>query len=211
MVARTGTAVNRLPALAGRMAACSLALLVGCTGSGRVQVTSLSARFIDPPPAKINHFEPNRCWWWLDEHGRLCLAMEQDRPSLLGNVGSSTFRMSLVLQDPPAGPGRNYPGDAQTMRASYHRGGSSHRFQSYRGIVAVRARPNHIYEGTFRLWAMHRGSGLLAGWGAAAPYLFLGRFQAVRNQQAGRDILIETEYGIWARRRPASQPATQPN
>lgn len=189
----------------------SVALLVGCSGSARVQVTSLTPRAIDPPAAKIVTFDPDRCWWWLDEHGRLCIAMQQDRLSLLGPIAHATFRMSLVLGEPSAGVGKNYRVDRHVMRASYHQGPNSHRFRSTQGIVAVRDRANHVYEGTFRMWAMHQASGVLAGWGRAGPYLLLGRFRAVHNPQAGQAIQAETEYGMWARPQPTSRPTTRPS
>jgi hypothetical protein len=54
---------------------------------------------------------------------------------------------------------------------------------------------------------MHRGSGLLAGWGGASAYLFVGEFEAMENAASGTKILAETEYGMWARPRPTSEPA----
>jgi hypothetical protein len=176
-----------------------------------VQVTSLTASAIDPPTAEIVNFDPDRCWWWLDEYGRLCIAMQQDRLSLLGPIAHATFRMSLVLGEPSAGVGKNYRVDRNAMRASYHHGPSSHRFRSTKGIVAVRDRANHVYEGTFRMWALHSSSGVLAGWSRAGPYLFLGRFRAVYNPEAGRTVRAETEYGMWARPQPTTQPATGPS
>ena len=189
----------------------SLALLAGCNGSARVQVTSLTTRAIDPPAAEIVNFNPDRCWWWLDEHGRLCIAMQQDRLSLLGPITHATFRMSFVLGEPSAGVGKNYRVDRNVMRASYHQGPSSHRFRSTQGVVAVRDRANKVYEGTFRIWALHRSSGILAGWSRAGPYLLLGRFRAMHNPQAGQTVRAETEYGIWARPQPTTRPATRPS
>jgi hypothetical protein len=119
--------------------------------------------------------------------------------------------MSLVLGEPSAGVGKNYRVDRKVVRASYHRGLSSHRFRSTKGIVAVRDRASHVYEGTFRIWALHSSSGVLAGWSRAGPYLLLGRFHAVHNPEAGRPIQAETEYGIWARPQPTSRPATRPS
>lgn len=188
-----------------------LVLLAGCSGSARVQVTSLATNAIDPPAAEIVNFNPDRCWWWLDEHGRLCIAMQQDRPSLLGPIAHATFRMSLVLGEPSAGVGKNYGVDRYAMRASYHQGPSSHRFRSTQGVVAVRDRANQVYEGTFRMWALHQSSGVLAGWGRAGPYLFLGRFRAVHNPEAGQTIRAETEYGMWARPHPTTRPTTNPS
>ena len=80
------------------------AVLAGCGGSGRIHIASLNYRTIDPPagPAPgVVTLELERCYWWTDEQGQVCISMERDVPSLLGRIGRFTFQMSLVLEEPP--------------------------------------------------------------------------------------------------------------
>ena len=197
---------RRLHSAFARIAVLGLAaVLAGCGGSGRIHIASLNYRTIDPPagPAPgVAALDLERCYWWTDEKGQVCVSMERDVPSLLGRIGRFTFQMSLVLEEPPAGRARDYTVAKRELRALARVGPAQSRFTSVAGIVALYSEPGDRLRGSFRLLAAREVNGLLGGWSRPSSYLMTGTFVAVHDPQRGRAIAEATEAFGWQRDAP---------
>jgi hypothetical protein len=181
-------------------------LAAGCHGQARLELAAIDYRSIDPPAARIVRLSPSRCYWWTDEQGRVWIAMQYERRTLLGRLGHLQFQLSLLLEQPPAGKARNYNVDNCTLRAVARAGPTEGRFTSVTGIVALYREPNDRFRGSLRILADRQASRLLGGWGKSARFLILGSFTAVHDEQRGREIADLTESRGWERNTPA--PAT---
>lgn len=181
------------------LAAVPLAGLLGCAGSGRVEIAAMNFRAIDPPGAQFSRLPLDRCYWWTDDTGQVWVAMETMRRPLLGALGPFSFRMSLVLEKLPAGPDRNYLVSKRELRAVARFGVSEGRFVSAMGIVALYREKGDRMRGTFRLMAQRQVTGLLGGWGRPSSHLLLGSFVAVHDPQHGKPIAEATESQGWER------------
>jgi hypothetical protein len=183
-----------------------VAALGGCAG-GRVDVISLDFRNIDGPDPVVHRIPLDDCCWWLDEDGKVCIAMERrgmpDWP-----LGPFRFEMSLVLERPPAGQARNYSIDSRALRAVARLMFVRSHFTSRVGILALyRERPDRL-RGSLRIQVESESPQLLGGW-SRSRYLMLARFHAVHDPRRGREILARTEERGWERDAPATRPALQ--
>lgn len=188
--------VRWLPALA---LGAGLLLCAGCTGTARIELTSLDFENIDPPPPRVGQLDIGRCFWWEDEEGQVWIAMERQTESFYGPLGRFTFQMSLVLEEPPAGRARNYDVTKRELRAVVRLGPMESRFESARGILALYREPGERLRGTFRLLVARENNRMLGGWSAPRAYLMLGEFEAVHDPEQGRPIVDATETGGWER------------
>jgi hypothetical protein len=200
------------------------ATTVGCTGSARVNFVSLNMTAIDPPPARAWEFDAGECYWWLDESGDLNLALRSVRhDALLGKFGRVELCVSLSLDAPPAGSGRNYTIRQREVRAVATTTLQSHRFTSYAGIVGVSTQRPDRYSGSFRIWLnAHTELSLFTVMpNRPGTVLCFGRFEAVHDEARGKAIRLQTEAGGYVRpgkprtfgaaaTRPVLQPTTQP-
>lgn len=193
-----------------------LCLMAGCSahGGGRVEVTALNYRAIDPPagpPPRFTRVELDRCYWWTDQAGQVWIAMERDQPVLFGSLGNFRFQLSLVLEKPPAGRARDYLVSKRELRSVARLGPAESRFVSLLGIVALYREPHDRLRGSFRLEVARQAQQLLGGWSRASRYLMMGTFEAVRDEERGRRIAADTEAFGWERTPgAASRPATRP-
>jgi hypothetical protein len=189
------------------------ALLVGCAGTGRVQLAALNFQAIDPPggpPPKVYTFEMRRCYWWTDDAGRVVIAMDLDRGAWLGRLFHLTIDIALTLDQPPAGRARDYPATSRTLRAVARQGPAMVRFTAVNGVVALYRAPGERLRGSFRFDTARHTLELLGTWSRPARYLFMGTFEAVPDAQGiGRRIAAATEGG-WTRDLAPSQPTTAP-
>ncbi|MBU0638729.1 MAG: hypothetical protein KKB50_07685 [Planctomycetes bacterium] len=186
----------------------------GCNGRGQIELTSLAYHAIDPPAARFARIGLDRCYWYTDEEGQVCVAMESERSSLFGRLARFSFQLSLVLERPPAGRARNYSVAKRELRAAARLGPAESRFVSVSGIVALYREEGARLRGNFRLQALRQVNRMLGGWGQPSRYLILGRFEAVHDEERGRRIAAATEARGWERQspptaRPSSQPATR--
>ena len=190
-----------------------LCLAAGCGGSGggRVEVTALNYRAIDPPAPRFVRVEIERCYWWTDEAGQVWVAMERDKPWLLGPE-RFVFQLSLSLEKLPAGRQRNYRVTKRELRAVARFGPAESRFVSLSGIVAIYHEPGDRLRGSFRLEVAREVLQLLGQWSRPSRYLMMGTFEAVRDEQRGRPIADQTEAFGWQREPPTTQSSatTQP-
>lgn len=184
-------------------------LLTGCQSAGRVEFASLDFRAIDPPSPEVSRLALNHCYWWEDEQGRVWIAMEHERPVLLG-VERLTCQLSLLLEKLPAGRARNYHATRRQLRGVARLGPAQARFVSTAGIVALYREAGERLRGSFRLRVSQHSQQLLGGWSKPVRFLMLGEFVATRNEEAGRRILAETESDGWEHgEATTTQPTTQ--
>jgi len=132
------------------------------------------------------------CYYWIDDDGRLCLAM---RGWGLGGsrFGRSSKEASLVLGPPAAGVGRNYRVDRETFRMIEHDPPKHERWASLSGIVALwRIDDTHV-AGRFRIYAKYQRFHIAMGWYGNHRSVIVGEFQAVLDAARGGEILRDTE------------------
>jgi|GEM_PF-1460232 len=170
--------------------------LSGCAGGGRVEIASLNFEAIDPPgapPPRFTNITLDRCYWWLDDHGRVCVAMERHAPAPLGPAWQFRFQMVLQLGEMPAGHARDYRVTKRELRAVARFGPSRSRFTSISGVVALYRRPSDRLRGSFRLLVAREVQQMLGGWGLPGRYLMMGTFEAVPDQERGRQIVADID------------------
>jgi hypothetical protein len=175
-----------------------LACTTGCHNPGTVEVVALNFRSIDPPAPKVFEVKLDRCYWWTDEEGEVWVAMEQQKPVLLG-AETFVFQMSLALEKLPAGRARNYMVTRRELRGLATFGPAHSRFVSIGGIVALYRNGEDELRGSFRLDVAKRAQGLLGGWTPESRYLMQGTFHALPDEERGRAIASETESNGWER------------
>ena len=186
----------------------AMGLLSGCAAPGQVHIAPLNYHQIDPPAPGFTTIQLGECFWWTDESGQVCVAMERHVPSIFGRYAAFRFQMSLELERPPAGAGRNYTVARRELRASARFGPTQNRFTSIAGIVALYTAPGDRLRGSFRIFVSRQVNRLLGGWTRPSGYLMLGQFNATRDEQRGRAIAAATEAHGWQREpRPTSRPA----
>ncbi len=193
------------------MAGLLLVLHAGCAGSARMNFVSLNHAAIDPPAPVVHRFHPQQCYWWTDNHSRLNVAMQFDQFSPFNKLGEMTLRLSLVLDAPPAGSGRNYAAGPDTLRGRLATSLDQHRFSGLTGIVAVTRRDNDRLSGSYRLWVRHHPGLSLFSLFPQQPGLLLlfGTFDAVHDPQRGAAIRADCETNGWSRPDPTTQPSAQ--
>ncbi len=179
-------------------------LAAGCHGQARLELAAIDYKSIDPPAARSVRLSPSRCYWWTDEQGRVWIAMQYERRTLLGRLGHLQLQLSLLLEKPPAGKARNYEVDNRTLRAVARAGPTEGRFTSVTGIVALYREPNDRFRGSLRILSDRQASRQFGGWGKSARFLILGSFTAVHDEQRGREIADLTESHGWERDPPAA-------
>jgi len=188
--------------------AVSTALTGGCAGHASIHIASLDTKRISTTAPLIMRVTPDRCYYWVNERDELCIAMREDKRSLLGKRFGAEFRLSLVLEGLPAGSSRSYPMSQRTLRAR-HRDGFTHtRAASVGGIAAVWGYGKGRLHGRFRALVEQQSWSVLKGWGSNKKVFMVGDFTAVKDQQAGQRILTETETD--GMERPPPRPTPRP-
>jgi hypothetical protein len=209
-IGRCGAALRGLSRGAGLLAlAATGVLLAGCQGSGRIDVTPLNYRDIDPPAARFSTVDLQRAGWWTDEQGQVWIALERDAP-LFPLPQHFVFQLSLVLDELPAGKAKNYLVSQRELRGVARLGPAQSRLVSIAGIVALYRGPGDHLRGSLRLDVSRQAQQLLGGWAPPVRYLMLGTFDAVPDDGRGRKIAAATEAYGWERKPPASAPTTRP-
>ncbi|MBN2447102.1 MAG: hypothetical protein JXO22_10265 [Phycisphaerae bacterium] len=183
------------------MAICvaTLPLVAGCAGAGRIELTSLNLRAIDPPAPRTYAMRIDHCYWWQDDDGQVWVALERTGGGLFGRLSESSFQMSLVLEDLPAGEARNYLVSKRELRAVLRAGPVESRFVSSHGILALYREPGDRLRGSFRLYTQRETIRFLGGWTRPMTYLMNGEFIALHDEQRGRVIADATEPEGWER------------
>lgn len=190
----------------------TLATLAGCSGSAKLTFVSLNAGAIDPPPPDTYEYAPQKCFYAIDDHNRLVIAMQFENISLVGPLGRVTLQASFVLDSPPPGRGRDYRVGTNEVRARLRSAVDEHRFLAYAGIISVVRNTDHSLRGSLRLWLRHYPSlNIFSLMPQRTDNLLLfGRFHAVHHPAEAERIRRDTESAGWVRRPATTAPATQP-
>ena len=177
-----------------RFLGCALLLaLSGCRGHGVVHLVPTGSAKISMTKPLLLEIHPTECYYWVTDENQLCIAMRQNKHSLLGKWGRREFILSMVLEGVPAGVGRNYKANRQTMRAHRHKGLSHARLASFAGIVSVWGFDQKKLRGRFRFSTKQQTYSVLTGWGSNRGLLVVGEFTTVPNRKEGEALLARTE------------------
>gem|GEM_PF-6305997 len=178
----------------------------GCHGGASYTIVSLEMKRISASEKLTVPIKAGECYHWVNDAGRLCVAMRMNDSSILGAMFSKKSVASFVLGDPPAATGRNYRATRSTARFHNDAGYGHTRAASLGGIVGVWNYDKPVVSGRFRLNTIQQSYSVLTGWTGKKRVLYVGSFNAVRDRRAGEAILLETERDGMARRLPAGRP-----
>ena len=178
-----------------RFFGCAVLLLGwgGCRGHGVVHLVPTGTAKISMTKPLLVEIHPTECYYWVTDENQLCIAMRQNKHSLLGKWGRREFILSMVLEGVPAGVGRNYKANRRTMRAHRHKGLSHSRIASFAGIVGVWDFDRRKLRGRFRFSTKQQTYSVLTGWRSDRGVLVIGDFTAILNRKAGEALLARTE------------------
>ena len=180
-------------AFLGLFASCPL--LVGCTGGASIHVITLEGKRLNLTGAMLATVHADECYHWVDDQGRVFVAMRGTRGSLLGARFSREFVLSLVASGVPAGTTRGYAATRQTLRTKSRSGYSHTRAASLSGALVLWDWGKATLRGRLRVIAKQQAYSVLSGWGNDGRVLLLGEFRAVRDRRRGEKILLQTEEG----------------
>ncbi len=179
-----------------RFLGCALLLLTlsGCRGHGVVHLVPTGSAKISMTKPLLLEIHPTECYFWVTEENQICIAMRQNKQSLLGKWGRREFILSMVLEGVPASVGRNYKANRRTMRAHRHKGLTHSRIASLAGIVGAWDFDQRKLRGRFRFSTKQQTFSVLTGWGSDRGVLVIGEFTAIPNRKAGEALLARTEH-----------------
>ncbi len=169
--------------------------LTGCTGHAQVSTIPLGSHRINESGPLTTEVRCRHCYWWVNDAGEFCIALEGLRSSLLGDAFGGEWRMSLVLEEEPAGRGRDYQVTRQTARIRARDGWAHIRAASLAGIVGVWRQGEDRWRGRFRLLCRQQSFNVLLGWAGNTDVALVGEFTAVPGETPGAVILEHTEAG----------------
>ena len=182
-------------------------LAAGCAPSARIYVAPADLDRISETRRLIERHEPRHGRVWVNQENELCLVFT-DNASANPDSLAESFDLSLVLADPPAGTTRHYPVDRRTMRALIHKPDARLRYGSYEGVVRVwfDEHDERILHGRFRILANEQDYAFWRGWTGNRKALFIGEFDAGRDQELGPQLLQRTEVGQMKRGPAVGKP-----
>jgi len=186
--------------------------VAGCGGHASIHIAPVTLKKLSTTAPLVQTISPDACYYWINEKGKLCIAMSEVRPSLLGRHFGERFYLSLVLQEAPAGTARDYALNRRSLRARYSKGYTHRRAASLGGIAAIWDYGRKRLMGRFRVAGNQQSYSVLTGWKGDRRVLLVGEFAAVENREAGLKILAKTEREAMRRSRPdpVPQPVTGP-
>ncbi len=179
---------------------------VGCAAPTRFHLVMLGSDRISDTEPLIVEVTPDECFYWLDDDGRLCLAMRRHDRSWRGRVHDYDFAASFVLDEPPADTGRNYPVKNRTFRSKTKSGYIHTRMFSRTGVVGVWNYGSDTLDGRFRFFARQQSYSVFVGWGGERYVLVVGEFSAKQDRTRGEAILQRTEVDELKREAPPPKP-----
>lgn len=187
-------------------------MAVGCGGRAEISLISLNAQAIDPPRVEPSVFNADQCYWWVDEEGDLNLAMRSQWTTLiLGRFVTNEFAMSLVLDKPPAGSGRDYRVGLRESRTILTSPLQTQRLFSTAGVICVLMDPGDATHGSFRIFMtpLQDQTAISILPYRPGPILCYGTFRATRDAERGMAIRHHCEEHGWLRP-PRANPTTMP-
>ena len=197
---------TRLPATAGLLlAAAGVLTACGCTGSGRVHMVPFVRTDLSPRERLDTTLPLHTACYAVEPDGKLILALEHHRGSLLGKAFEADWRMALRLEGLPAGSQRLYRLGPNSLQLALTAGGDLRRAQLFSGVVLLE-NPDWAgrIRGRFHITVRQQQLNFLTGWSAGGLMVNTGEFEAVRDPERARDIEAATQTGIFS---PATMPA----
>src|SRR3990170_2444097 len=107
------------------------AMLCGCAGGGTFNIVSLQMRDLGEDQPLVSTFHPGECYYWIDEAGKINVALRYQNIPWLGPLSKVSFDLSFELEEPPAGRARQYTIRSREFRGRAELGAFVHRFMSY--------------------------------------------------------------------------------
>ncbi len=184
---------------------------LGCSGGARINFISLNTNAIDPPQVEPVRFAAQQCYWWRDASGDFNIAMQCRKGNLLlGKLGDVEIDLSLALDGPPAGSGRDYPLRQREVRAVVLAPAGNQRLVAHTGFLSVITDRNGNYHGSYRVWMTPLSELNVLSFlpQRPGPVLCFGTFSAVHEESRGRAIREQSETGGWARTPRIAAPTT---
>lgn len=183
-----------------------IASAIGCSGSGVVHFIPLDVKQIPMTGALIAQINPDESYYWIDDAGKLCVALRQKHSSLWTPLLSHDISLSLVLGDPPAGVTRAYPATRDTLRMRSAAGVTQLRTGSLSGGSVVWDYGKNMLRGRFRITVKQQSYTVLTDWTGNGRMLLIGEFSATQDRERGEEILKRSEEdGLERSGSPASQ------
>jgi hypothetical protein len=171
----------------------------GCAGRATVHLVPLGAKRMTVGEPLVTRIKPQECYYWTNEAGKLCIAMREFRPSILGRALGREFVASLVFDAPPSGPAAGFDADRETSRSVMDAGFLHTRAVSLSGVAAIWDYGERTLQGRFRIVTNQQSFLVLTRWGSDQRVLFVGEFRAVRDREEGERLLDRTERGEMGR------------
>jgi len=178
----------------------------GCAAPARFHLVALGSEHISPTEPLTVDVTPSECFFWINDENQVCLAMHRHDHSLRGSVYDYDFAASFVLDEPPAGEGRNYAVGARTFRSKTKNGYVHTRMFSRTGVVGVWDYEEQSLNGRFRFFVRQQSYSAFLGWGGERYVLVVGEFSAKRNRKKGEAILQRSEIDELKRGTPRPKP-----
>lgn len=173
----------------------------GCT-RGRVTLLPINFQRIDSSAPLIEEFRPTECYYWLNDHRQLCIAMAVRCTALRPPSTGREFYLSIVLDEPPAGTARTYKVHSDTFRGRRRIGLNTIRFASLEGIVGVWDYGSGNLSGRFQFRGLQQSYMVLTGWAYTRTLFAVGEFRARMDRARGEALLARTEQEAMKRRSP---------
>ncbi len=188
---------RRTSLIAGLIGAAALCGVAGCNGSATVHSMPFLRQDFSATEAPAQKIDIDEAYYWLDDQKRLNVALCRHVPSLLGKAYEYDWRLSLVLEDLPAGSEKLYRLGVDSIRLLLAHGGLHARGASLMGVAVVHAPRNGVMRGRFHANLRQQAFTVLTGWtpplGRAPLVVMAGPFQAIHDPVRGRAIRDRTE------------------
>jgi len=166
---------------------------LGCSGRGVVHFVPLDVKQIPMTGALIAQITPDECYYWIDDAGKLCVALRQRKNSFWTPLLSHDIALSLILGDPPAGVTRAYPAARDTLRMRSSAGVTQLRAGSMSGGAVVWDYGQRTLRGRFRIMVKQQSYTVFTDWTGNSRILLIGEFTAREDRARGEAILRRTE------------------
>lgn len=184
--------------------------VAGCNGSGVLHVMPYVRSDLPEHEPLIQNTPIQEAYYWQEEDGQLNIALRSTQKSLLGEVFSAEYAMSIVLEDLPAGSERLYNVTIREIQSALRAGGDRRRSRSMLGVVVIEAPEHGVLKGRFHALMHEQRFTALTGWTPPSVFqgarmVVAGEFNAVHDPERGREILAVTEDDNFVRPVPREQ------
>jgi len=166
---------------------------IGCSGRGTVHLVSLDAKKIAVTGPLMPNIALDEAYYWLNDDGKLCVALRQKHQSFFSPIFSQDISLSLILGEPPAGDTRAYPAARDTLRMRTTSGVTQLRSGSLAGGSVVWDYSKRQLRGRFRITVKQQSYTVLTDWTGNSRILLIGEFTATENRKRGEEILKRSE------------------